>query len=115
MQLEKLNNDPSALTLAEQAQFLSNQNLNSNMDCCTNLHLGFFFDGTNNNKDRDTPKLAHSNVARLFDVFEVTKNTVKIYVPGVGTPFPKEPGDTGRGYHARARLGAGWGVKARIN
>ena len=115
MQLEKLNNDPSALTLAEQAQFLSNQNLNSNMDCCTNLHLGFFFDGTNNNKDRDTPKLAHSNVARLFDVFEVTKNTVKIYVPGVGTPFPKETGDTGRGYHARAGLGAGWGGEARIN
>ena len=115
MQLEKLGENPSALLQDEQAQFLSNQDISNNMECCTSLHLGFFFDGTNNNKERDTPKQAHSNVARLFDVFEETSNTVKIYVPGVGTPFPKETGDTGRGYHARAGLAAGWGGEARIN
>lgn len=96
--------------------------------CHQDLHIGIFFDGTNNNKFRDTPHFAHSNVARLYEVYPGTpaaqtapslKPRVnpdgstaprpvfpdrpfkppsvpaqdlgyyrKIYVPGVGTPFP---------------------------
>ena len=32
--------------------------------CEGNINLGVFFDGTNNNRDTDKPKLKHSNVAR---------------------------------------------------
>lgn len=38
-------------------------------ECEQDIFLGFFFDGTNNNKFRDTPGFAHSNVARLYEAF----------------------------------------------
>ncbi|TJZ64745.1 hypothetical protein [Chitiniphilus eburneus] len=91
--------------------------------CEEDIYLGFFFDGTNNNKYRDTSGSSHSNVARLCEVYagEPTvrqlgivrgapqpdenpawprqpasdrKNYRKTYIPGVGTPF-RELGDTG--------------------
>ncbi|WP_169307500.1 T6SS phospholipase effector Tle1-like catalytic domain-containing protein [Chitiniphilus eburneus] len=91
--------------------------------CEEDIYLGFFFDGTNNNKYRDTSGSSHSNVARLYEVYagEPTvrqlgivrgapqpdenpawprqpasdrKNYRKTYIPGVGTPF-RELGDTG--------------------
>ena len=34
-------------------------------DCQQDIYLGIFFDGTNNNKYRDTLDFSHSNVARL--------------------------------------------------
>jgi hypothetical protein len=40
--------------------------------CEKDIHLGFFFDGTNNNKYRDTSGYSHSNVARLYEVFPGT-------------------------------------------
>ncbi|QGJ67415.1 DUF2235 domain-containing protein [Xanthomonas oryzae pv. oryzae] len=52
------------------------------------LALGFFFDGTNNNFQRDQPKKAHSNVARLYDIFEADfekPEFVGRYAAGVGT------------------------------
>src|SRR3979490_1540995 len=115
MQLEKVGNNPYALTHDEQAHFLASMVNEKSHNCATELQLSFFFDGTNNHRERDIPKQAHSNVARLYDLFEETKEQVAIYVPGVGTPFEKETSDTGRGYHARAGLGAGWGGEARIN
>ena len=62
-------------------------------DCVTCGHqmfVGVFFDGTDNNMDRDKPKGAHTNVVRLYDAYpQIALNDrfYKIYVPGVGTPF----------------------------
>src|SRR5471030_3120620 len=37
--------------------------------CSVNLSFGFFFDGTNNNLQRDLATNNHSNVARLYLAF----------------------------------------------
>ncbi|MBY0446499.1 MAG: hypothetical protein K2Q15_14980 [Burkholderiales bacterium] len=37
--------------------------------CDQDIFLGFFFDGTNNNKYYATEKFSHSNVARLYEVY----------------------------------------------
>ena len=77
--------------------------------CNVNLAFGFFFDGTNNNLERDFPTFNHSNVARLYLAFPgksvgasapeaetIFPNYFRTYIPGVGTAF--EPvGDTGKG------------------
>lgn len=42
------------------------------LNCDKDIYLGFFFDGTNNNKYRDTSGYSHSNVARLYEVFPGT-------------------------------------------
>jgi uncharacterized protein (DUF2235 family) len=58
-------------------------------ECISNI--GIFFDGTNNNKYRDTDDRADSNIARLYDLY-VSKRTSgysRIYVPGAGTKFPE--------------------------
>lgn len=70
-----------------------------NRDCCRELFFGVFFDGTNNNRDRDKGKYAHSNVARLHDVFpqgQQANGVFPIYAPGVGTKFD-DIGDSGEG------------------
>ncbi|MFC7420940.1 hypothetical protein ACFQNF_13825 [Iodobacter arcticus] len=118
--------------LLERTDYLALENkerhiLNINLDthscltCEEDIFLGFFFDGTNNNKYRDTPEYCHSNVARLYEAYP-GKGTVsqlaltsgaakadepylkgpgtdpylyrKTYIPGVGTPF-KKLGDSG--------------------
>lgn len=90
--------------------------------CEEELHFGFFFDGTRNNSDNDRPRKAHSNVARLFDLFDVQPRQTELkqyrfrsYAAGVGTPFYKEVGDLGIGIHAVAGAAAGWGGECRIN
>ena len=35
--------------------------------CDIPLYIGVFFDGTNNNRDRDEPDRCHTNVARLYN------------------------------------------------
>ncbi len=114
-ELEHLGPDPFALTLDEKASCMASYMEAVMGQCTREFRLGFFFDGTNNNKYRDAPRQAHSNVARLFDIFDISPDQQALYVPGIGTPFEKEIGDTGRGDHARAGLGAGWGGEARIN
>lgn len=42
------------------------------LKCQQDIHVGVFFDGTNNNKFRDTPGFAQSNVARLYEVYPGT-------------------------------------------
>lgn len=77
--------------------------------CKVNLVFGFFFDGTNNNLDRDRVTHNHSNVARLYLAFPGTDiafpwpdaatrypHYFRTYVPGVGTKFDAV-GDTGEG------------------
>ena len=64
--------------------------------CETIVQIGVFFDGTGNNAGEDQPRLALSNVARLYDSYanEKKRGIAKIYIPGLGTKFPRigEPG-----------------------
>ncbi|AIY43253.1 hypothetical protein LT85_4095 [Collimonas arenae] len=80
--------------------------------CEENLHVGLFFDGTNNNRDEDKPKLGHSNIVRLSDAYpqEPADGLYRIYVPGVGTPFI-EIGEMG---HSTFGNGFGLGCESRI-
>ena len=59
--------------------------------CESNINVGIFFDGTNNNRKVDKPELKHSNVARLFDAYSDEPATAyfRSYIPGVGTAFPE--------------------------
>ncbi|AXL52464.1 Hcp [Paraburkholderia caffeinilytica] len=61
--------------------------------------LSFFFDGTNNNLERDQPLDRHSNIAKLFGAAVDDRRRLGSsprYIPGVGTPFrfPKVVGYT---------------------
>lgn len=60
------------------------------MKCEMMMQLGFFFDGTNNNQDRDFPSFSHSNISRLAMAYpaDTTRGVKSTYIPGVGTPFP---------------------------
>ncbi|MCY1223722.1 hypothetical protein D9M72_358600 [compost metagenome] len=92
--------------------------------CGSMIHVGIFFDGTNNNKKRDQldvlakdpsahNKCSHSNVVVLHDAFrEDPKNGYhRIYVPGVGTPF-EEIGEKTETPDGKAKATGG---DARIN
>ncbi|AZN38062.1 DUF2235 domain-containing protein [Iodobacter ciconiae] len=120
------------------------QNRPQCLSCEQDIFLGFFFDGTNNNKYRDTDAFAHSNVARLYEAYsgeptvaklKILKKTAKpdaaaawsaaipkdekkyyrkTYIPGVGTPFI-ELGDTGEGSDNTLGLAASMHGEVRIN
>jgi len=72
--------------------------------CEISINIGLFFDGTNNNKDRDAPFLGETNIARLFDQYNENRDLGyhRVYVPGVGTRFPEigedEESALGNGY-----------------
>lgn len=62
-------------------------------ECCSYMHVGVFFDGTNNNKYFDTGTFSHSNVSRLYDVFpgggvttrsDTLTHSVKVFNPKEG-------------------------------
>jgi hypothetical protein len=57
--------------------------------CETTLQFGVFFDGTDNNMERDRERFAHSNIARLWACYprESFRGIDRLYVPGVGTQF----------------------------
>ena len=70
---------------------------NKKPTCSRTIWVGMFFDGTNNNKERDQEKVAdpakrsHSNVVVLHDAYrdDAKQGYFRFYMPGVGTPFPK--------------------------
>lgn len=75
--------------------------------------MAFFFDGTGNNLDADSPSDEHSNVARLYRAHpldDVVAQTYRRYIPGLGTYFKDigDPGGTmrgrGMGDYGQARL-----------
>ena len=100
-----------------------------------NLHVGVFFDGTDNDKDRDKPKGEHTNVARLWQLYVNRSGTdtirAKLYLPGVGSGTDakvaaeleeyKSPTDKSSATHWGKLLGslpgkaAGTGAKDRLN
>ena len=80
--------------------------------CETALSIGLFFDGTNNNMERDEPSLAHSNIVRLFNVYRHDPDTGHFshYVPGVGTRFP----EIGENEESRFNAGCAFGCEGRV-
>jgi uncharacterized protein (DUF2235 family) len=75
--------------------------VNDAAKCEVTMNVGIFFDGTNNNADRDTSKLGHTNVVRLHDAYQVDplNGYFRKYIPGVGTEFPeiREEGESSLG------------------
>lgn len=73
----------------------------SGLTCVKEIHVGIFFDGTNNNRDRDRPQRGHSNVVSLFDAHKDDKTEhFAYYIPGVGTQFSEigeDPESNGSG------------------
>lgn len=81
--------------------------------CDFNLNIGIFFDGTDNNKDRDTPTKSHSNIARLSDAYKDywEEGFFSHYIEGVGTPALEKFGTDGESVLEAA---AGKGGEPRI-
>lgn len=75
--------------------------VNDASKCEVNINIGIFFDGTNNNAERDSPKFGESNVVKLHDAYRIESENgyFKQYIPGVGTEFPeiKEEGESSLG------------------
>jgi hypothetical protein len=76
------------------------------------FNIGIFFDGTNNNKDHDVKYRAHTNIARLYELYPESMDTgyARIYVPGVGTRFP----EIGEFTETAAGTGCAFGCEARV-
>ena len=57
--------------------------------CEFTLNVGFFFDGTDNNKDHQESKTRNTNVVRLSEAYreDPVIGSFRNYVAGVGTPF----------------------------
>lgn len=97
------------------------------LTCQTVVNVGLFFDGTNNNMERDYKRPApskryHSNIVRLHNAYpDEESNAVggvekfyRFYMPGVGTPFPqiREYGEEtfGRAFAKGGQARILWGV-----
>jgi len=80
--------------------------------CHSIINIGLFFDGTNNNKDRDTSGMADTNISRLYDVYrDATKEGYyRYYMPGVGTKFL----EIGEYFENEAGAGCAFGCEARV-
>jgi hypothetical protein len=76
------------------------------------FNIGIFFDGTNNNKDHDMKSRAHTNIARLYELYPESMDTgyARVYVPGVGTRFP----EIGEYTETAAGAGCAFGCEARV-
>lgn len=102
------------------------QDISSSPSCTADVHIGVFFDGTNNNKRRDQEMVAdpnarsHSNVVVLHDTFANKRERhYRIYIPGVGTPFP-EIGELAESREGKSMARGGearifWGMIQVIN
>lgn len=78
---------PTARELSQRACAADASQMNG-LSCIKEIHVGIFFDGTNNNMDRDRPEKGHSNVVSLWDAHREDKiDFFRYYIPGVGTRF----------------------------
>ncbi|TKC88268.1 DUF2235 domain-containing protein [Trinickia terrae] len=76
-------------------------------DCSQNVWISIFFDGTGNNLYHDTPRQKQSNVSRLWAAHAVdddSSSTYKVYIPGLGTPYPEI------GEHDNSTMGLAFGA-----
>lgn len=80
--------------------------------CEAASNLGLFFDGTNNNRDRDRPRLADTNIVRLHSAYTDNPTTGynAIYIPGVGTKFP----EIGEYEDSKLSAGCSFGCEGRV-
>ncbi|RBL14823.1 DUF2235 domain-containing protein, partial [Xanthomonas oryzae pv. oryzae] len=83
---------PSARELSQRASKACFSSVDG-LSCTREIHVGIFFDGTNNNMERDRPVQGHSNIVSLYDAHKEDRvEYFRYYVPGVGTKF-KEIGE----------------------
>ncbi|UZK16010.1 T6SS phospholipase effector Tle1-like catalytic domain-containing protein [Xanthomonas oryzae] len=83
---------PSARELSQRASKACLSSVDG-LSCTRAIHVGIFFDGTNNNMERDRPLQGHSNIVSLYDAHKEDRvEYFRYYVPGVGTKF-KEIGE----------------------
>ncbi|MCD7100408.1 DUF2235 domain-containing protein [Stenotrophomonas sp. MMGLT7] len=65
------------------------------LSCTREIHVALFFDGTNNNMERDRKNQGHSNIVSLYDAHREDRvEYFRYYIPGVGTEF-KDIGELG--------------------
>lgn len=90
---------PSAHAPVASVRLTEPKTLTDCSKCEGNVNIGVFFDGTNNNADRDEPKLGDSNVVRLYRAYRRRPKEwyYKLYLPGVGTRF-SEIGEDGESF-----------------
>lgn len=87
---------PSEISCLIKANVMPEEYTSSGV-CSKLVRIGLFFDGTNNNRDRDEPVQGHTNVVKLFNAhkdndekgFLKHPDCYRFYVPGVGTRFPE--------------------------
>ncbi|WP_370680026.1 DUF2235 domain-containing protein [Comamonas sp. GB3 AK4-5] len=85
------------------------------LSCEKEIHVGLFFDGTNNNMDRDLNDLSHSNVVSLFRAHKNDRsNHLRFYAAGVGTAFPEvdedKESDNGKRWGTGGEARIHWGI-----
>lgn len=103
---------PTPRELSERASS-ANASAANGLTCSKEIHVGIFFDGTNNNRDRDRQQRGHSNVVSLFDAHQNDKTELfRYYIPGVGTQF-SEIGENAESNHNGNTFAAGG--EARIH
>lgn len=80
--------------------------------CEARLNIGLFFDGTNNNRDRDRVSLSDTNIARLYDAYNSNAELgyYRVYIPGVGTRFP----EIGENDESKLGTGCAFGCEGRV-
>ena len=103
------------LTLVQKARSLSaNADVPPAHTCQQCLWISVFFDGTGNNARADRPTQEQSNIARLWEahIDRPSSGVVRLYVPGIGTPFP-EIGDDGKGPIPFVDLSKGMGARGQ--
>jgi len=80
--------------------------------CEASVNIGLFFDGTNNNRDRDQPSRSETNVVRLHSAYidDQTTGMSAVYIPGVGTKFP----EIGENEESKLGTGCAFGCEGRV-
>ncbi|CAJ0792526.1 hypothetical protein LMG18090_02854 [Ralstonia mannitolilytica] len=106
---------PATPSTLDAASSLAHRSAEPKLPCQQSITISFFFDGTGNNLDADTPTGEHSNVARLFRAHvmdDEEKQVHRRYIPGLGTYFNAigDPGGTktGRGMGALGQKRLDW-------
>lgn len=79
--------------------------------CQVVANIGTFFDGTDNNRDRDRPNLADTNIVRLHSAYydDPLSGYNATYIPGVGTKFP----EIGEDHDSKLDAGCAFGCEGR--
>ncbi|TFW33605.1 T6SS phospholipase effector Tle1-like catalytic domain-containing protein [Massilia horti] len=80
--------------------------------CQIRINVGLFFDGTNNNMEKDLANRADSNIARLYNAYprKTSLGYFSQYIPGVGTKFE----EIGEKTQSTMGEGFGQGCESRV-